>query len=826
RRLRISVSELSDEELERLAALAKSAARQPRTKHEELMQTMWAETLNLGISTIGVDDSFFRLGGDSVAAMKLVGIARKHRVTMTVADIFRQPTLAAQAESLAKAPSSKTLESHLIEPFSLLSITDSAVERLRNSLSKNVDDLQPDEIQDAYPCTPLQKALLSSTASNDDGDYMLQLTLDISSNVNEQELKQAWELVIQSTPILRSRIFHHSAFGLIQAVCGHSEAWITSHGEIDAYLETDRAQKMNLGDKLLRLASITDNDKKWMVCTIHHALYDALSLPDVLETVGKVYIGDSLPIRTPFNVFIEHLNTVDEADSEDYWRLYLSGGHFTTFPTLPPSITSPSANCVMHKDIMVATNNTSFTSSTLIRAALAMVIGQYTGSSDVVFGALVSGRNAPVAGIEEVVGPTIATVPVRVQIPSNQTVQEYMESIQTSATNMFEHEQVGLQKISRISEQGRDACGFQTLLEVQPSGLDTIDLNNGVGTWVPVSDPHGFTSHALTLDCIVHEADAHIAEQYKITLKATVDIEVLDKGTTKNMLAHLGTTIQRLASAEHNQKLDEIDWLSDTDKDQMWQWNDMDLQPSQDCLQNFIQDRVKESPDAPAVCAWDGELTYEELDEVSSRLAYQLMESGVGPESVVPLFFEKSMYTVIAVLGVLKAGGAFALLDMGLPLGRLHSVIEQCKAKVVCSSQKNKELCSVPGTDVQVVSADFINEWPQLGSRPKQVLPYYSADSPMYVCFTSGSTGKPKGIVLTHAAFASALNQQAKLLGFNCNSRVFDFASYSFDVAVHNVMTTLAVGGCLCIPSDADRKNNINGSLTAFKSNLLRFHVC
>ncbi|KAJ2980585.1 hypothetical protein NQ176_g2549 [Zarea fungicola] len=730
RRLRIFASELLPSQLGEIRSLAEMQNRQPRSKSEKQMRQLWSQVLNLEESTIGLDDSFFRLGGDSVAAMKLVGAARRVGIVLTVADIFRQPSLELQAKDLTTlAPELN----EVIAPFSMLTDED-GTDLIRRELAATCH-VDASLIQDAYPCTPLQEGLLSLGLKRE-GDYVLQIVTEISTGVSIDRLKSAWAKVVDSTPTLRTWVVQHGELGLVQCVMNTTVQFHESDS-LDDYLSLDKSKSMGLGEPLLRLALVNDSDtgSQYVVSTIHHAIYDGTALYSIIELVSAAY----------------HV----------------------------------------------------------IRGAVGIVLSQHSGSEDVVFGALVSGRNAPVPGIESIVGPTIAAVPIRIQITKNETVQTFLNTIQEESTEMIAHEQTGLPLISRVSKSARRGCNFQTFLEVQPED-DELNYRNEIGTWRTASAQDGFTNYALTLDCLLHSD--------KVLVKASVDTAVLDQDVVEGILEQFDIVLQSLLRAPASQLVSEIDCLTPSDKTIIWNRSPVLPKLSPDCLHHIITQNARANPEAPAVCGWDGDLTYGELDGLSSQLAHHLRCLGVKPGVVVPLFFEKSMWTVVAVVGVLKAGGAFALLDMGLPQARLHAVIQECRANVICSSRSKAHLCSLPSTNVQIIDVDTAKTWNSQYENPPTE---HHPSQAMYVCFTSGSTGKPKGIVISHESFATALQYQAELLGFSSTSRVFDFASYSFDVAVHNVMTTLAVGACLCIPSDDDRKNNINGSMRKMRATMV-----
>ncbi|KAE8868632.1 hypothetical protein PTNB29_02543 [Pyrenophora teres f. teres] len=198
--------------------------------------------------------------------------------------------------------------------------------------------------------------------------------------------------------------------------------------------------------------------------------------------------------KPSFNAFIQYLSQQDPEAAAAYWQTALVDCEAVLFPPLPSTVTQPVADTtVEYQCPPLIQSATDITTSTLVRAAWAIVTSRYTSSDDVVFGTTVTGRNAPIAGVEAMVGPMIATVPVRLRVQRDQTVFAFLQGLQQQATDMIAHEQTGLQRIAKMSPGARHACGFQTLLVVQPAD-DVLSSDDTLGEWRGHSELQDFTT--------------------------------------------------------------------------------------------------------------------------------------------------------------------------------------------------------------------------------------------------------------------------------------------------------------------------------------------
>ncbi|KAF7556526.1 hypothetical protein G7Z17_g1316 [Cylindrodendrum hubeiense] len=771
----------------------------PETDVEKKLRDIWASVLHIEPETIGLHDSFFQLGGDSIAAMKAVGEARQQRLEVTVADIFGSPTLVDLAR---EAVHLHDIAPEHVAAFSLLGEGTDVPAVIKDVSARcGVDSAV---VQDAYPCTALQEGLLS-LALKRPGDYMLQATLELSPDVSIRAFRDTWETVVQKMPILRTRIVTHNDLGLLQVILDKDIVWAETNG-LDAYLEADRLQPMNIAQPLTRYAMVKDEacNKHWFVWTVHHVLYDGWSMALMMEALNRVYQGQALTSGPQFQSFIKYTQDQGTEATAKFWRASLDKCDSSPFPALSPSVEQPKADSTVEHCFPHPRNrHLGTTTSSLVRAAWALLVGRMTSSDDVVFGVTTFGRNAPVANLETMAAPAIATVPVRVQLDMQQKVLEYTRTVQRNATEMIPFEQNGLSRISKISPDCQQACMFQTLLVIQPE--HTSDAKNMLGKWDYGDQQKWFNTYALMLEVSLGP------EQIVVT--ASFDSRVIEHWLVEKLLTRLESVIHQLDSAGSHRVLADIDAITPQDLNQLWTWNSVVPTCVDRCVHDMVRERAEDQPRALAVSAWDGELTYSELELLATRLSYQLIELGVQPDMLVPLCFEKSLWNTVAMLAVLKAGGAFVLLDASLPEQRLRTIIDQVDAHLLLSSTANMGLSSGLSNNVIQVGPDLKKQSdiptanPLTGQAP-------SSASLMFAVFTSGSTGVPKGALLTHGNFSSGLEYQSQLLGFTKDSRVFDFASYAFDIAVHNVFATLVTGGCLCVPSDTDRKENIGESMS------------
>lgn len=690
-----------------------------------------------------------------------------------------------------------------IQPFALLG-KEFDVESFRREIANHYA-LEAAAIHDAYPCTPLQEGLMSSTSKRP-GDYMVQNVLEFTHSVVIRDICAAFEQLSHAMPILRTRLVEYKSLGLVQVVLDEEIRW-SEASSLDGYLEADKEQLMHLGQPLTRYALVKDTGTpRWLIWTTHHAICDDWSMRLMMDSLYQLYQGESVENGPQFQTYVNHIKHQGCEDLASYWKHALADCGRSSFPPFSPSLGQPVADEVtQHHFQLPHRHSDNIRIPNLIRASWALVAGRMINSEDVVFGVTLSGRNDSVAGIERMIAPTVTTVPVRTKWAKSQRASEYLQRVQQQSAEMIPFEHAGLQYISNICPGASQACAFQTLLTIQPE--KTPIFHNSIGKWWTNHRGRLFTSYGLTIE-IQLEAD-------NITASAFFDPRMIGPWVVRKLLKRLEFVMHQLDHASSDKVLADIDMSSPQELREIWDWNSVVPISSEEHVQNMITEKSRSQPGAPAVCAWDGKLTYDELERLTTRLASRLINLGIKPGVLVPLCFEKSMWTTVAILGVLKTGAAFLLLDSCQPKQRLHGITRQAEAHLILSSRSNNSLSLQLASKVIIVDSYFLNASGDQSDLQPDLQPCLpSPSATMYVVFTSGSTGTPKGTVITHRNMSSALYHQQRVLGLTAESRVFDFSSYSFDATIYNVFATLTAGGCLCVPNEKSRLDNLEEAIS------------
>lgn len=790
------------------------------TKTGQKLKDLWAAVLGVSSSSIRASDHFLYRGGDSLLAIKLVEMARREHIRMSVKDVLGFPRLEELARILDERSAAGEVNSAQGEerrdppPFSLWQPSSSDREDELADIALQCG-LSTEDIEDIYPCTSLQQSMLAATQQRPTA-YLVRQVYALSDSIDFSRFRTMWDVMVQQAPVMRTHILLGQRSGSLQVLSKKAPTWQT-HDNLEAYVAEDQARAMAIGQPLMRFALVHQkpNGVRYFVWTAHHSVYDGWSSQLIQKRLAALYLHNEVPAAVPFTRFIEYQQRMKEVDgikTASYWRDQLGGDIPSAFPSMPSSFYQPKPAALLRSEIDTSVFNHSrsgFSLADVLRAGWAMSLGQYLGTNDVVFGATLSGRNAPVAEITELIAPTITTVPVRVRVDQEAKVSSYLGAIQSQAVEMIPFEHTGLEEIRRLGPELQPATDINHALVIEPpyarngEGATEVPGFELVDTAVNV-----FDTFALTIQCQLPSQQGD-----SIKLEARFDSCVVSEPRMAVLLRQFEHwVLQFLDEANHERQLRSLEEITSTDLAQIKKQNARIPVRDLKCLHHLIRDVVEEQPNSPAVCAWDGDFTYKELWANARRLAQHLSGLGVGPESRVAVCMDKSRWTVVSILGILESGGVVVMLRSQSPLEQAKALVEDCQAAVMLTNAGHTDRFAGSGPCiVEMGDALFASLPDPIVEGP--ICPALNPDHPAWIVYTSGSTGLPKGCLLVHGGLATSLPAHGRATRWSKESRTLQFASHEFDVTLQEIMTTLIFKGCVCIPSEDQRVNSLSQAI-------------
>ncbi|MFE5098034.1 amino acid adenylation domain-containing protein [Streptomyces sp. NPDC056638] len=442
------------------------------------------------------------------------------------------------------------------------------------------------------------------------------------------------------------------------------------------------------------------------------------------------------------------------------------------------------------------------------------MLAAVSGRSDVVFGTVLFGRMNAGAGARQTPGPFINTLPVRVRV-AELGAAEAVSAMRGQLAELLEHEHASLALAQQASGVPGDTPLFTALFNYrhntapetgrQPDG----NRPGGIGGLrIVFSQEH--TNYPLAVSVDDSEGGIGLA----VDAVAPIDpqtVAALLSNATESLVAALEAALV----GAPDQPLSEVEVLSaDERRRVLTEWNDTETVLPALTLPELLEAQVARTPDAVAVVSDGVEVSYAELDARANRLARLLVDRGVGPESLVAVCLERGADAVVALLAVLKAGGAYLPVDPGYPSERIGLLLDDARPVVVLATAST--VGSLPDSRSALLVLDEPETVTTLTAsaagplRQSDRISPLSSAHPAYVIYTSGSTGRPKGVVVEHRSMVNLLAWAGAEFGGADFARVLVSTSLNFDVSVFELFGPLTSGGTVEIVGDllalADRQ--------------------
>ncbi|MEU9287956.1 amino acid adenylation domain-containing protein, partial [Streptomyces sp. NPDC048275] len=765
------------------------SARRPRTGQEEILCGLFADVL--GLDRVGIDDSFFDLGGHSLLATQLVSRIRSALgVELAVRALFETPTVAGLAEALAGAASARTaVVARTVRP-----------ERLPLSYAQ-------------------QRLWFLHEYEPDSALYNIPVALRLTGALDQEALKAALTDVVERHEALRTVFRQDDELGAHQIVLGADGArpaldvqTVTEGGLAEA-LRTVVARPFGLTSDLPLRATLLQlsPDEHVLLLVVHHIAADGWSLTPLARDLTTAYtarIQGAAPGWAPLPVQYadytlwqrEVLGSEDDPDSAisrqlAHWQSALADlPAELELPTDRPRPATPTHHggtvtfdipAELHADITRLARAHQASTFMVLQAALAVLLSRLGAGTDIPIGSPIAGRTDD--AVENLVGFFVNTLVLRTDLSDNPTFTQLLARVRETDLAAYAHQDIPFERLVEILNPERSASRhplFQTMLTLH--NLDSRAATSSLASW-PEAEvaEQAIGSDVSRFDLSLNLGEQHGDDGSASGIHAVLEFsaDLFDEETAERLTRRFVRVLETVATTPET-KVAQIDVL-DTDEQQsvLGHWANgtiTDLTPTHDLIHQF-RAQAAQTPDASAV-VFDGvSVSYAELDARSERVARLLVEAGVGAERYVAVVLPRSSDLVIALLAVLKAGGAYLPLDADFPADRLEFMRGETRP-------------------VLVLDERWLAEAGQREPAAEVTLPEVVAgEQAAYVLYTSGSTGRPKGVVVSRGALANLLADMRERVPLVGGDRLLAVTTIGFDIAGLELFAPLTAGAAVVV---------------------------
>ncbi|MBD1924287.1 amino acid adenylation domain-containing protein [Microcoleus sp. FACHB-831] len=582
----------------------------------------------------------------------------------------------------------------------------------------------------------------------------------------------------------------------------------------------DLEKELLLRTKLLKL----DAQQYVLLLTMHHIVSDGWSIGVLIKELAALYESFStgkqsnlpeLPIQyADFAIWQRQWLQGDVLNNQlSYWRQQLEG--------LPPLLELPTdrprpaiqTSCGGTRSILLPQELTTalkklsqqedVTLFMTLLAAFKTLLCRYIGQTDIVVGSTIANRNR--SEIEGLIGVFINTLVLRTNLSGNPSFRDLLRRVREVTLGAYNHQDLPFEKLVEELQPTRSLSRnplFQVMFQLRNAPMPALEIPGLNLSLLEVE--RGTTQFDLSLDM------EEVGERLKASIEYSTDL--FDAATITRMLGHLQTILEGIV-ANPDQSISHLPLLTQVEQQQVLAWNDTKIAYPEVLIHQLFEQQVERTPDAIAVVYEDVEtryiasLTYIELNQKANSLAHYLQKLGVGADDLVGICVERSLDTIIGILGILKAGGAYLPLDPAYPRHRLALMLEDAQVPILITQKHLSE--QLPQHQTSVVYLDA--HW-QLINQENQENPVVNstAENLAYVIYTSGSTGKPKGVMIAHQSLANYVQAAVAEYGIGmCDSpaetrreRILQFASLSFDTSAEEIFPALTTGATLVLRTD------------------------
>lgn len=769
---------------------------EPRTDTEISVAEIWREVLN--VEPIGVHDNFFDLGGHSLLATQVAArIRARLGFTLQIRDLMLHPTIEAIASRIDKLGDQE-------QDLPLVAI----------------DRAQRIPLSFAQQRLWLLDKIEGSTAA-----YNVPSLLRITGKLNSEDLQKSLRSVFNRHEGLRA-CFKEDEIGPYQTILSESD-WalpieVISGTQQEKEFELKRLAAIEVMTPFLleqgplfraRLFKLGNEEYVFSV-VIHHIVTDGWSMNILVRDLVNAYLHISQYNDVYFDRSgiqyadfaawqRQRLDQNKQAELLDYWQNHLHSVEpiqlpldyprpkVQTFNGKTERFTLDASTVGNLKSLALKSNSSLFA---VLMSAFSVILQRYSGQDDFAIGTPIAGRDH--TELENVVGFFVNTLAIRVNPDPNLTFSQLVENTKTSLLDGFAHQELPFEQIVEAIDPARDMSRspiFQVMLAYQnlPVDQQVVPKDAALGNLQvqPYNPGVDSSKYEMTLTLWDEKESLGGSLQY--------NTDLFSEKTIKRFVQHF--TALAAALGEHcNDSICAVSFLDKEEiEQQVVEWNLTD-EPydSEIALHEAISEKAKYYNNRIAVKCGNAELTYDQLEMVSSQFSNYLIDNGVQVGERVAICVDRNLHLLSIILGVLKAGGTYVPLDASYPKDRLEYIIREAEIKKVVTFDRLAK--NLPE---QVGKVDWDDCLSGLNNYSSQAAKLdVSSEQLLYLIFTSGSTGNPKGTGAYHRSELNLLNWYCGQFNMTENDKVLLLSAIGFDLTQKNLFAPLLSGACLIIP--------------------------
>jgi amino acid adenylation domain-containing protein len=580
-----------------------------------------------------------------------------------------------------------------------------------------------------------------------------------------------------------------------------------------AGIEIVKPFDLSAGPLLRAVLLRIDDTEHWLVASIHHIVCDAWSVDLFQRELGLLYEArlsgraaalPQLPLQYgDYARWQRHWMQGElRGKLAAYWRDKLEGAPPVLelpFDRPRPPLMSlrgalypfaiPRDAAEVLRELGRREHATVFMTMLAVFKAL---LHRYTGQDDLVVGTPAANRDR--SELERLIGLFLNTLVLRTRVSGDITFRALLARVRATTLEAYEHQDLPFEKLVEELQPDRNLNVnplFQVLFVLQTS-------SPGATAGTAATDAVGTGTAKFDLSLYLTDAGGNISGAWEY------NCDLFHEGTIVRLTQHLLTLVRGIA-ANPDMRLADLPLLTLEDKQHLAQWNATQVPyPAELCAHQLFEQQACATPEALALVFAGETLAYRELNGRANRLAHHLRSIGVGPEVGVGICVERGIDMVVALLGVLKAGGPYVPLDPAYPAERLAYMLGNAQAPVVITQERLSSVLPADYRGVVIridagdVPANMPDTDPACVSHP---------DNLAYIIYTSGSTGLPKGVGMSHRSLTNLTVWQNNINPLQPGERTIQYNSFSFDVSVLEVLSTLSTAGTLVLMSEAERRD-------------------